>query len=292
MKNKHYINVIIGAALWGIIGIFVKELYILGLTTMQIVAARTISATVMLISYVYIKDKKLLVIEIKDLYYFISSGILSIVFFSWCYFHTINVTSISIAVILLYTAPAFVAVISRFVFGEKFTKKKIISLLLTFLGIILITNQTGEKTLVIPLLGIMTGLGSGFGYAMYSIIGKYALKKYNSLTFVTYTFIMGSIFLIPVLFTINPEIIKINFHLIEQIVLLGLFPTALAYIMYTIGLNNLEASKASITATIEPVVATVVGVLMFKEILFLQQYIGIFLILFSIILIQMKKKKQ
>jgi len=283
--------VIIGAALWGIIGIFVKELYILGLSTMQIVAVRTISATIILICYVYIKDKKLLVIKIKDLHYFISSGILSIVFFSWCYFSTINTTSLSIAVILLYTAPAFVTVISKFAFGETFTKKKIISLLLTFLGIILITNQTGEKTVAIPLLAVITGLGSGFGYAMYSIIGKYALKKYKSLTFVTYTFITGSVFVIPVLFTINPEIVEINFHLIEQIVLLGLFPTALAYIMYTIGLNNLEASKASITATIEPVVATMVGVLMFKEILLVTQYIGISLILFSIILIQNGKKK-
>ncbi|MCK5764304.1 MAG: EamA family transporter [Clostridiales bacterium] len=292
MKNKYYLSVIIGATLWGIISIFVKDLYLMGLNTTQIVALRAISATIILISYTYIKDKKLLKIRVKDIYYFIGTGLLSIVFFSWCYFFTMEEESVSIAVILLYTAPAIVTIISRFAFKEMFTTSKFISLILTFIGLLLVTGYLNGPQNNISALGLLTGLGSGLGYALYSIIGKYALRKYHVLTVTTYTFIVASIFLLPVLFTIKYGALTNITYFWFQVMNLGLFPTALAYIFYTTGLVNLESSRASITATIEPLVGTLIGLIVFHEVILFMQWIGILMILSSIFVVQMEKKIQ
>ncbi|MEA3422910.1 MAG: EamA family transporter [Bacillota bacterium] len=289
MKKKYYLFVIIGATLWGIISIFVKDLYSMGLNTMQIVALRATSATGILIIYTYIKDKKLLKIRVKDIYYFIGTGLFSIVFFSWCYFFTMKEVSVSVAVILLYTAPAIVTIISRFAFEELFTTSKIISLILTFIGLLLVTGYLNGPQDSISSLGLLTGLGSGLGYALYSIFGKYALRKYHVLTVTTYTFIVASVFLLPMLFTIEyGSLTKITYFWL-QVINLGLFPTALGYIFYTSGLVNLESSRASITATIEPLVGTLIGLIVFHEVILFLQWIGILMILCSIFIVQMEK---
>ena len=290
MKNKYYMSIVVGASLWGIISIFVKDLYLMGLNTMQIVALRATSATIILILYTYIKDKRLLKIQIKDIYYFIGTGLASIVFFNWCYFFTIKEASVSVAVILLYTAPAIVTIISRFAFKEMLTTSKIISLMLTFVGLLLVTGYLNGPQKSISSLALLTGLGSGLGYALYSIIGKYALRKYDVLAVTTYTFIVASILLLPVLFTIDYNTLTNSTRFWFQVINLGLFPTALAYILYTIGLVNLESSRASITATIEPMVGTLVGLIVFHEVILFMQWIGILMILSSIIVVQMDKE--
>ncbi|MBN2259572.1 MAG: EamA family transporter [Clostridiales bacterium] len=292
MNSKHYIYIVIGGSLWGIISIFIKEMYAMGLTTSQIVALRSISAMVILALYTVGIDKNLMKIKIRDLHYFIGTGLISIIFFSWCYFFTIEETSVSIAVILLYTAPAIVTVISRFVFKELWTFSKIIALMLTFIGLILVTGYHHGISQNLSVIGFMTGIGSGIGYALYSIFGKLALRKYHYLTLITYTFIVASIFLMPVIFTIDPSIVLIDGHFWFQVFNLGLFPTALAYIFYTNGLVHLESSKASITATIEPIVGTLIGITVFKEILSLEQLIGIIMVISAIFVVQFEPKKE
>ncbi|SCX87283.1 DMT family transporter [Alkaliphilus peptidifermentans] len=290
MKIKFaYIWIIVGAALWGHIGIFVRGLSEIGFSALQIVTLRILTAAIILLTYVYFKDRKQLIIKLKDSIYFVGTGIFSIVFFSWCYFTAMEETSLTIAVILLYTAPAFVTILSRIIFKEYFTKKKLFSLLVTLIGIILVIGYTpGEN---ISLYGLVVGLGSGFGYALYSIFGKAALNKYSTLTTTTYTFLLASIAIFPFsgLWRMTAEFNEGISWL--YVIGLGLIPTALAYIFYTKGLSQIEPSRASITATVEPVVATLVGVLYFKESLALWQFIGILLVLTAVLLVQDSKEQ-
>src|SRR5690625_2040781 len=71
---------------------------------------------------------------------------------------------------------------------------------------------------------------------------------------------------------------------------LGILPTAFAYIIYTHGLNKTEASKASILSTIEPVVATIIGVFVFMEPFSLIQMVGMSLIILAVIMIQLEAR--
>lgn len=284
-----YIYVLLGAALWGIIGLFVDALSQAGFTSLQIVTLRVVAAAVMLTLFLALKDPKLLKIDLKDSFSFIGTGIFSIVFFTWCYFTAIEEVSLSIAVILLYTGPAFVTLLSWLIFGEPMTRRKIGALLLTLVGCALVIRLIPISDQRISWYGFLVGLGSGFGYALYSIFGKHALRKYESLTVITYTFIFASAVMLPVSGVGITGAQLASMHVWWNILGLGFFPTALAYLLYTTGLSMVESSRASITATIEPVVATLLGVYFFDELLTGYQLLGIVLVLIAVVLIQLKK---
>lgn len=283
-----YFFVIVAAMLWGTLGVFGKRLNQFGFDPAQIVIIRAIGAAVILILFTSIRNANLLKIKPRDFIYFVGTGILSFVFFNLCYFVAINKTSLSVAAVLLYTAPAIVMVLSAILFKEKMTRKKLISLMLTFAGCIFVTafvQGTGQK---ISISGVLAGLGSGLGYALYSIFGRYALKKYDAITVTLYTFIFASIGLIP--FTNMKEMISLfsNVNALYYAVALVLIGTILPFMLYTKGLSYLETSKASIIATLEPIVATIIGIILYSEPLTLFKILGISLVIFAVAIIREK----
>lgn len=286
MKKLYSLCIISAGVLWGIIGIFVREFSVAGFTSMEITTLRIIVTAVAMIIFLLLKDRRKLSIRIKDSWYFIGTGIFSILFFNYCYFKTINLVSLSVAAILLYTAPIMVMIMSVILFKEKITINKLASLLMTFLGCILVTGVGFSDGSNISLITILTGLASGFGYALYSIFGRYALKRYHPFTVTTYTFIFASFGAIGITdFTnIHKIINESNFILIE-ILLLGLITSIIPYVLYTIGLNHIESSKASIIASVEPVVATISGIIFFNETFSISNALGVLLVILAIILL-------
>ncbi|MEW9672751.1 DMT family transporter [Ammoniphilus sp. 3BR4] len=287
MNNKLALLLIATAAsLWGIIPLFVKYLYEMGFTPTQVVAIRALTSTLFLLFYVIFKNRQLLKIKASDSKYFIGTGIFSIVLFNLCLFHAIKETSISIASILLYTAPTFVAIFSRLIFKESLTTRKVLALITTFIGCSLVIGILPNANETISLFGLVLGLGSGLFYALYSIFGKMALRKYSSLTVTVYTFLFAAIAITPFsgLWHIIPLFsgIKVWIYIIG----LGFLSTVLPFIFYTKGLHTVESSRASIIATIEPVVASLVGFLGFQEKLNLWQYFGMVLVIGAVIIVQ------
>ncbi len=296
LQNKKqivaYLMVASGAALWGIIGIFVFELDAAGFTSLQIVALRVISAALILFLYIWIRFPSLLRVEWRDLYYFVGTGILSICFFNWSYFTAIKETSLSTAVILLYTGPAFVMLISRFVFNEKLTARKVSALIFTLIGAGLVVEFIPNIQSEFSTYGIIVGVGAGFGYALYTIFSKFALASYKPLTIILYTFVFASIFMVPFSGLLTEEMVESVFQwdIILLTAGLGLFPTALAYLLYTEGLSRIEAGKASITTMFEPVTAALLGVLYYGELVTFYQVLGIVIVLGSVLIIQKRRE--
>lgn len=279
------------AVLWGCISLFVVELYALGLTPLEVVAVRVIFAAVFLFLYLVFVNRKAFAVEMKDSKYFIGTGIFSIVLFNWCFFFAIQETSISVAAILLYTAPAFVLILSKLFFKESLTLVKLCTLLLTFIGCMLVIGILPAASLELSAVGVLAGIGSGFFYALYSIFGKQALKKYSSLTVIFYTFLFASIAIIPMSRLWNSFDIFANGMVWIYGLGLGLFPTALAFIFYTNGLAKVEAGKASIIATLEPVVAAFIGIFVYNELLNLWQSIGVILVIAAVLAVNLKTKQ-
>ncbi len=289
MFNKHwpYLYIASAAVLWGIISIFVKSLANYGFTSLQIVTIRVITTSLILLQYLYLTNRlSLLRIRLKDISLFIGTGIASIVFFNWCYFSAIQQISVSIAAVLLYTAPAFVTILARIFFGEQITATKLFALLGTFIGCALITGVIPHASSNISVSGLLLGLGSGLGYALYSIFGKFALRSYTPWTVTTYTFIIASTAVLPFSEIWEMTDIFTDWRVILLSLGLGIFPTTLAYLLYTAGLHRIETSKASITSTLEPIAATAVGIFIFNETLSLGQILGIGLIIAAVIAIQ------
>lgn len=288
MKKSAVISIILAASFWGIISIFVRHLTALGYTSMELVSVRALITAVSLIIFIAATNRELLKVKLKDCRYFIGTGILSFVFFNFCYLNAINTVSVSVAAILLYTSPIFVTVMSAMLFKEKFTKIKVVALILAFLGCILVTGVLSPTT-VLNAKGLIFGVLSGFGYALYSIFGRYALNKYSSLTVTAYTFVFASIGVLP--FISFPHFYSVAaknpisvFWLVALAIVTGIIP----YVLYTYGLSHIESGKASIIACIEPVVATLTGIIVFNELLSIGSIIGIVLVMTAVILLNAK----
>jgi len=293
MKGKASSMMLVLAAgcMWGCMGLLVRPLNNAGLVTMDVCFLRGLVTFVVMLAGLLLFDRKALRIRLKDIWCFIGTGALSVSFFNFCYFKTITLTSLSVAAVLLYTAPAFVMVMSFFLFKENMTKTKVLALLVAFAGCVLVSGiGTGEGDL--SGTGILVGLGAGFGYALYSIFGRYALQRgYSSMTITFYTFLFATlttVFLADVSSIIN--IVETHPQMGIYGAFMILFVTLFPYLCYTKGLSGMENGAASVIASIEPVVATVLGILIYKEEMDLVTFIGICLVLASIVLLNIKRK--
>ncbi len=285
MKTKAYFYIITAAVCWGLIGLFVRTLAAHGFSSMQMVALRSLAAAICVTLPLLRSERAALRIRLRDLWLFVGTGICSLVFFNYCYFNAMQQTSLAVAALLLYTAPVFVMLMSLLCFGEAFTRTKALALLLTFSGCACVTGVFGSS-LTLTLSGLLYGLGSGFGYALYSIFGRYALAKYEPLTVTAWTFIIASSGLLPFChFGMILSLAAAVPYTGLLFALLGLMSTALPFGLYTMGLKHMEAGRASILASVEPLTSTVVGIAIFHEALTLTGAAGMACILGAVILL-------
>lgn len=287
--NIYTVLTILAGVLWGLISIFLRTLSAAGLTSLQVMLLRALLSGVMIFIFLFIKDRSLLKIKLRDIWMFIGTGVISLTFFSLCYFKTILEIGTSIAVILLYTSPIFILIISAILFKEKITKRKVVALVLTFTGCIFVSGIAGGGQ--ISAKGFFIGLCAGFGYALYSIFSRYALKKYDSLTVTFYTFIFSGVSLIPfVQIQDLPQLMTSKVWLFTAGI--ALFCTFLPYIFYTYGLSGLETGKAAILVTVEPLVGTLVGFFIWGEPVSVIKVVGIIMIFVSVIILGLPEKKK
>jgi drug/metabolite transporter, DME family len=285
-----YLMIALAAFMWGLIGFFVKGLSAAGLSPMEIVAVRAVTAAFILIGIGLVKYRRHLRIKAGDLPLFIGTGWMSIVFFNWCYFTAIERMNIPVAAALLYTSPAFVITLSFLFLKEKLNAKKLVAVVGTIAGCSLVAGVSLRTGSSFPPASILIGLGAGLGYALYSIFGKVALNKYHPFTVTYYTFIMAAALLLPILLG-GEKAWASKGEVYLYSIGLGLFPTVLAYFAYSWGLEKTESSRAAIIATVEPVAALILGISVYKESITLTQGIGIAAILASVTLVNLPKRK-
>jgi DME family drug/metabolite transporter len=125
-------------------------------------------------------------------------------------------------------------------------------------------------------------LGAGLTYALYSIFGKTALRRLSPFTTVVYTLGFGALFL-AIISRGLPALPRAGALPMAYTIV---FPTALAYLAYIGGLRWVEAGRASVVATLEPVVAALGGALVLREPFGVVQWIGAALVLTGVVLVQ------
>lgn len=292
--GKGVVFILIAGLLWGTIGIFVRRLNELGLEAMQIVFIRAIITAVIIFIGVLIYDRRLLKIKLRDLWCFIGTAILSVLFFYYFYFVTIEKASLAVAAVLLYTAPIFVMLMSLVLFKEKLTGKKIAACVLAFAGCALVAGIFDGGGNMLSPAALVTGLLSGFGYALYSIFSRFALNKgYSSVTITVYTFIIACLCMLPFAdyAAIGAALSADTATTVLSSLGLAIFVTVIPYLLYTAGLATVASSKASIMASVEPVMACVVSVVVFREEMSFFGGVGIVLVIAAIILLNIHMPK-
>lgn len=290
MKKFSPLLIVIAATLWGTMGFFTRTMTKLGFTTLQLVFSRASLTSAALFMYLLIFDRDKLKIRLKDVWIFILAGLVSVVLFQHCYTNAIMAGSISIAATLLYTSPIFVTLISAVMFKERITPLKIIALITAFGGCVLVSGIIGSGTTITP-TALFLGIASGFTYGLYSIFTKLGLRHHSPLTFTFYTFLTATIVLIPLCDVRGMS--AVAFSSVKSAVMPVVFSvitSVIPYICFTCGLKHTEAGKANITATIEPAVATLIGVFVFDEKLGVSAVAGIILVLLSAVILNLPQK--
>ncbi len=300
---------VLGAGvLWATMGLFVRPVGALGFSPLQISAMRLFAAVLIFAAIITVKDPRAWRIGKRDLPVLLALGVCSVSFFTACYYTAIQAMSLSAAAILLYTSPIWVMIMSIVFFHEKPTARKGIALVLAFAGCVLVSGLGGSVSMV----GILAGLGSGFGYALYSILGTIALRRLPSLTVTAYAMIFAFVATLALcdvgdLFqkigtaqtvasgTSNlPAALAISVNAIAEygaaalvvfMLVMGLVTAAAPYLLYTFGLKLSSASHAAIVATIEPIVASLISVFVLGEPLGATAVIGIVCVLGAIVVL-------
>lgn len=281
------LSIVLATVFWGCISLYSRNMNAAGFTTVQTVAVRAVITAVILGVFMLVKDPKLLRIRLRDLWMFLGSGICSFLFFNICYMNSIAENSVSVACVLMYTSPFWILLLSVPIFKEKVTWQNIVSLVIALVGCVLLC--TAEE-LKLTRIGLVYGLLSGFGYALYSIFGKLAAKQYSTVTITFYTFLFAAIAIVP--FSNLPALGTLLQTPSNVALSIGIAATntIIPYMLYTYGLSKVAAGKASILSISEPVVATLVGVFAFGELLKLGGMLGISLVVIGLVVLQYKPK--
>ena len=281
---------VIGAgALWGCISLFVRALNAAGLDPFEISGVRLILGAVGMAIVLLIKDRSLFRIRPRDIWMFIGTGVISVTLFNICYFACISLSEASVAVVLLYTSPIWVMLMSAIFFRERITAPKLVALAMTFVGCALVAGIAGGVALTPSALCV--GLVSGIFYATYSIFGRVALERYNTMTITFWTFFMGAI---CALFISNPAHIAATFVADPKAAAwglgIGVVCTIIPYLLYTKGLQGLETGRAAILATVEPLVGAVLGIFLYGESTGMLKIVGMLLILGAVIVLNIPSR--
>ena len=293
MKRLSSILIIIAGVFWGTMGLFVRAFSSMGFTTLQIVAIRmTMGGILLLFLLLMMGKRKYLLVKWRDFPLLFSIGLFSLAAMSILYFTTIELTTMSVAAILLYLSPVVVMVLSAILFKDRLTKVKLISLFLAVLGCFLVSGVGGATN--VGLVGILTGIGSAVAYGLYSILGNIALKKYHPYTITFWAFVSAGI---TFLIVSQPDSLlstAISYpdhgKMFLYVIGIGGVTAVIPYVLYTIGLKRTKPSNAAIFACSEPVAATLMGVAVYQEVPGIYSCCGMVLVLCAIVLLSVGMK--
>lgn len=256
--------IFLAAILWGLIGIIARGILDAGVGAVEIAFWRaTLGGAMFLVHAVAVGALRLeprtAGARARDAVAFLAFGLVGVTLFYSALNLAIDRGGISLAFILLYTAPAFVAVFARLLLGEDLGPRKLALVALATLGVVLVASDRGTGIHVSE-ASLGWGLAAGASYASYYIFGKWILARYRPVTIYAFVLPVGALGLVP-LVEFAPKTATVWFLLL----VLALVSTYLAYLAYYTGLKRVQASRAVLVATIEPVVAAVLAAWVFGE---------------------------
>lgn len=284
MKQKAFIYIILAGVFWGTSGIFVHMLSPLGLSSLQMATVRGSVAAICMALYALVEKRELFKLTMKQFLLAVGSGF-AMFMTSAGYFSSIQASSVSTAVVLMYTAPVMVMVYSVIFLGEKMTRLKAVSTVLMIVGCGLVSGIIGG--LKFSIYGMIYGLISGVSYAAYNIFTKIQMReKCNPFSASMYAFIFMTVFALIVSQPLH--IIGVAVDKPQSVLIMmgcGVITSVLPYVLYTLALKVLAAGTASALSVVEPMAATVFSIIFLGEDLNLYSVCGIMLIVFSIFML-------
>jgi len=298
--TKGYFIAIIGIIFWSFTGIFIGYLIVnYKMPALLVAFWRNLFVCVLLVPALFLIRRSLLHINVSQIGFYTFYGLILALFNSiWTL--SVKTNGAAVATVLGYSSAGFTAILAWWLFREKLGLPKIVAILLSLSGCVMVSNAYNQEMWKLKPLGVSTGLLSGLLFAGYNLASKEAARrKTNAWTAMLYSFAFGSLFiLIFNLFPILPGAagsfrrllpnLPVNGWLI--LIVLSFVPTVLGFGLYITSMNYLPASIASLLATSEPVMTAVEAYIFLDERMTIIQIVGGLIILSAVLVVQLEEE--
>ena len=275
---------VLAAAQWSTMGVLGHALMDFGIRPLTLVALRAALAFAVLAILLALFGRQWLSIRRQDLLFFALYGVIGVTAGYSLFFIAVERTGVAVSTILLYTYPVIVTVLAVPLLGEAITPSKIVALLLTLCGVVLVAGVLSRHAARLDGQGVAAALLCAVAVASQSIFGKKGLRRYTSWTVMLYSLGFGAVVLMAsqVILYGMPELNRPPAFW-GLLAALACISTLGAYLTYLFALTYIEASKASVIAAVEPVFAAVLAHTLFRETLSPVQLLGMALILIGVL---------
>ena len=292
-KSLAYGMMALAAIMWATSGTFTQMAYDENATAMQVTLFSFTFSALILLPAIAILDPKSLRIKREDFLPMLVFSLITGTFFGIAWYTCVDLTGVATAVILLYAYPSIVTIASVFLLKEKMTRNKAMALPLTFVGCILVAGaQEFEEGLSFNTIGIALGLYTAVAGAIYYIWGKKFLDKYSANTVILYMTVLSIPGLVIMAIPQGLASTSLSLDGWALIFAIGLFPGTIGFVVSMVALRHIEASRASIVASIEPVAAVIIAFLVVSETINALQGLGVALVFVGVILLRMTKEAE
>ena len=206
------------------------------------------------------------------------------------YLFSISKINVAAAILLQDLAPCLIALYTFIFTREKLDLQTIAALILATSGCYLVVGAYHMDMLSMNKIGILSGLCSAVAFAWYTIQSEYGMRKYTPWTVIFYALVFAALpwntFYPPF------EAFSKSYSMTEWgwLLYIGILGTALPFGLYLKGVQMIKSTRASITATLEPITAGIISYLFLNEVMEPLQIAGGVLVIFAIIMLQFRRK--
>ena len=292
--NTGMLSTFVGGTLWGINGVMGNYLFLnKNVITPWLIPYRLILAGFLLLGYLYYK-KGTKIFDVlknpKDLFQIVLFGLIGMLGTQYTYFSAIQFSNAAIATVLTYFGPTLVLIYMCLREKRKPLKYEIVSICLSSFGVFLLATHGDITSLQISFKALFWGILSALSVVFYTVQPESLLKKYGASIVVAWGMMIGGIF---IAFVTKPWNISVTFDFVTFLVLMLIivFGTIIAFILYLTGVNIIGPTKASIIACIEPVAATICAILFLGVTFDFLDVIGFLCIISTIFIVAYFDKK-
>jgi drug/metabolite transporter, DME family len=269
------------ASFWATFGIFARRLYDAGFEPLELASVRAAVGflAVALILLVRAPWRRSLRLTRGAALFLAAYGVIGYALFTLVYLASLERTGVAVAAALLYTAPAFVLLMSALVWRERVTLLRGMAVLLVLGGVLLVTGAAGaflRGTAALPATALLVGIGAGLTYAVYTMFSKVAVDRYGAPAALFWCFAAAAVALALIAPPHRPFLHSPGEW--PLLIALGIVPTLIPYGLYLAALRELRASTAAMLASVEPVIAAGLAAVLLHERLELMQGLGVLLV--------------
>ncbi|RJQ49200.1 MAG: EamA family transporter [Nitrospiraceae bacterium] len=284
-----YVYVVFAAALWASSGSAAKFLFNSGISPFKLVQLRTTISAALLFIWLFVRDRNVLAVARKDYMYFLMLGI-ALAIAQFTYLYAISKIHVAAAILLQYQAPVLIAAYTVLVGRKRISLFTVLAILGAILGCYLMVGAYDIDILHMNRAGIISGLASAVAFALYSVRSEYGMQTYKPWAILFYALLFAAFVWNILEPPLSAFMNAYSAAAWQWILFIGLFGTVLPFGLYNEGIKRISATRASITATMEPVMAGVISYSFIGETMGIWQIAGSGLVIGSILLLQIKQE--